>query len=240
LSRGLTIRALIAVLSCSFAQATAEAPPEAPLQRVSREQLCVTNGIVSSLPDGRLSIETPSSRAVLRVGTDQIAELRFHYLGPTKASKPLASGELRRQIGLKLRAQDTCNLVYAMWHIEPDSKFAVSLKRNPDKHTHAECHAGGYVTMKARNHVDLPRIQPGESHWLRAALRGDDLTLIADGRLVWEGTMGREVTTFNGPVGFRTDNARFEFEYYAGNSVAAAASRAAEGRFNPCSTGSGD
>ena len=26
-------------------------------------------------------------------------------------SEPLASGEFRRQIGLKLRAQDTCNLV---------------------------------------------------------------------------------------------------------------------------------
>jgi len=240
LSTGLATRVLIALLSCPVTQATAEAAPEEPLQRISREQLCVTNGIVSSLPDGLLGIETPSSRAIVRVVTDQTAEVRFRYLGPTKASKPLASGELRRQIGLKLRAQDTCNLVYAMWHIEPDSKFSVSLKRNPDKHTHAECHAGGYLTMKARSHLDLPRIQPGESHWLRAALRGDDLTLIADGRLVWEGTLGSQIATFDGPVGLRTDNARFEFEYYAGNPGAGDASRAADGRFNSCSTGTED
>jgi len=218
----------------------AEAAPETPLQRIGREQLCVTNGIVSALPDGRLAIDAASSRAVVRVGTDQTAEVRFRYLGPTKASKPLASGELRRQIGLKLRAQDTCNLVYAMWHIEPDSKFAVSIKRNPDKHTHAECHAGGYVTMKARSSVDLPKVQPGESHWLRASLHGDDLTLIADGRVVWEGTLGSQMATLEGPVGFRTDNARFEFEFYAGNPGAGTASRTLDERFNQCSTGSED
>jgi len=240
MSKGVALSALIALLSCSFTRAMAEAGPEAPLQRISREQLCVTNGIVSSLSDGRLAIDTPSSRAVVRVVTDQTAEVRFRYLGPTKASKPLASGELRRQIGLKLRAQDSCNLVYAMWHIEPDSKFAVSIKRNPDKHTHAECHAGGYLTVKPRSSVDLPRVQPGESHWLRAALRGDDLTLVADGRVVWQGTLGSQMATFDGPVGFRTDNARFEFEYYAGNPGAGTASRALDGRFNQCSTGSED
>jgi hypothetical protein len=231
---------LIALLSCSFTRAMAEAAPETPLQRIGREQLCVTNGIVSALPDGHLAIDTPSSRAVVRVGTDQTAEVRFRYLGPTKASKPLASGELRRQIGLKLRAQDTCNLVYAMWHIGPDSKFAVSIKRNPDKHTHAECHAGGYVAMKARSRVDLPKVQPGESHWLRASLHGDDLTLIADGRVVWEGTLGSQMATLEGPVGFRTDNARFEFEFYAGSTGAGTASRALDERFNQCSTGSED
>ena len=37
-------------------------------------------------------------------------------------------GELRRQFGLKLRAQDACNLVYVMWRIEPASKLVVSIK----------------------------------------------------------------------------------------------------------------
>jgi len=236
-SKGLATTALIAVLSCWFAGA-GPAPPEGPLQRISKEQLCVTNGIVSALPDGRLAIDTPSSRAVVRVITDPTAEVRFRYLGPTKASKPLASGELRRQIGLKLRAQDTCNLVYVMWHIEPDSKFAVAIKRNPDKHTHAECHAGGYVAMKPRRSLEFPRVEPGESHSLRAELHGNALSVIADGRLVWEGTLPSEAATFDGPVGFRTDNARFEFEYYALSPRAGSASRALEERFNQCSTGS--
>jgi hypothetical protein len=170
----------------------------------------------------------------VRVASDQTAELRFRYLGPTEASKPLASGELRRQIGLKLKAQDSCNLVYAMWHIEPDSRFAVSIKRNPDKHTHAQCHAGGYVTIRPAHSVALPRIQPGESHSLRADLRGATLTLVADDRVVWEGILRNERSTFDGPVGFRTDNARFEFEYYVGN--AGAAPRAADRHVADCNT----
>jgi hypothetical protein len=143
---------------------------------------------------------------------------------------------MRRQIGLKLRAQDSCNLVYAMWHIAPDSRVAVSVKRNPGAHTHAECHAGGYVTIQARRRVDLPSIRPGESHSLRAVLKGEELHLIADGTLVWDGSLGSEIETFDGPVGFRTDNARFELEYYAGRAGLRTSPGAQEGRPGPCST----
>jgi len=204
-----------ALLSYGAAQSMAAEMPAAPLQRVERGTLCVTNGIVSGLSGGRLSVETPSSRAVLRVASAQMAEIRFRYLGPSEGSKPLASGELRRQIGLKLRAQDTCNLVYVMWHIEPDSRVAVSVKRNPGKKTHQECGANGYVNVRARTSRSRPRIVAGETHTLRAELRGEDLTVLADGQLVWEGGVGHTIAEFDGPVGFRTDNARFILEYYA-------------------------
>jgi hypothetical protein len=211
--------AFFASLYCSSAQSTPSATSATPLRRIEREELCVTNGVVSALPDGRLAIDTPSSRAVLQVATAQTAEIRFRYLGPSERSKPLASGELRRQIGLKLRAQDTCNLLYAMWHIEPDSKIAVSVKSNAGKHTHEECGAGGYVNIKPLTSGAVRKIGPGESHTLRAELRGTNLVLAADGRIVWEGTVGNRITEFEGPVGFRTDNARFTFEYYAGGVI---------------------
>jgi hypothetical protein len=207
--------AFLASLYSSSARPTPLAADAPPLQRVEREKFCVTNGVVSALPDGRLAIDTPSSRAVLRVATGQTAEIRFRYLGPSESSKPLASGELRRQIGLKLRAQDTCNLLYAMWHIEPDSRIAVSVKRNPGKHTHEECGARGYVNLKPRTSIALPKVSPGESHALRAELRGTNLSLLADGRVVWEGTVGSDIDEFDGPVGFRTDNARFTVQYFA-------------------------
>src|SRR6202044_499948 len=92
----------------------------ASMWRVDRDELCVTNGVVSSPRGGELVIDTPSSRAVVRDlarSQDQVAEIRFRYLGASQESKPLASGELRRQIGLKLQAEDACNVVYAMWHI---------------------------------------------------------------------------------------------------------------------------
>jgi hypothetical protein len=215
LKRALAILALVIGAPGAFAQKESAAA----LQRIDRDDLCVTNGTVSMLPGGRLAIDTPSSRAVVRAATqssaDQLAEIRFRYLGPTQASKPLASGELRRQIGLKLRAEDTCNLIYAMWHIEPDAKVAVSVKRNAGMHTNEQCHAGGYVNLKAPRPIDLPPIRPGEIHTLRAELHGNELKLAADGKVAWQGTLGNEPPSLHGPAGFRTDNARFELEYYA-------------------------
>jgi len=136
---------------------------------------------------------------------------------------------LRRQIGLKLQAEDTCNLIYAMWHIEPDTMVAVSVKRNTGMHTHEQCHAGGYVNIKAQRRIDLPPIQPGQTHTLRAELHGNDLTVTADGNVAWYGSLGDEPLSLQGPTGFRTDNARFEFQYYADPPADAQTRRGAPG-----------
>ncbi|HEY4408116.1 MAG TPA: hypothetical protein VGN55_25975 [Xanthobacteraceae bacterium] len=210
--------AILALVICAPCASAQNAPAPA-LQRIDYNDLCVTNGAVSKLPGGRLAIATPSSRAVVRAeperAADQVAEIRFRYLGPTPSSKPLASGELRRQIGLKLRAQDTCNLLYAMWHIEPDARIAVSIKRNAGMDTHAQCGAGGYVNFKSEERGDLPPIRPGEAHTLRAELHGNDLTVTADGKVAWQGGFGNELPPLSGPPGLRTDNGRFELEYLA-------------------------
>jgi hypothetical protein len=188
------------------------------LQRIDHGRLCVTNGVVSALAGDRLTIDTASSRAIAQVGgesaSDQIAEIHFKYLGPSQDSRPLASGVLRRQIGLKLRAQDSCNLIYAMWRIEPDTGVTVSLKRNAGLHTHRECGAHGYVNFKSQDRGDLPPIRPGEVHQLRAELQGSYLAVTADGKVAWQGALGDEMALPVGPPGFRTDNARFTLEYF--------------------------
>jgi len=214
--------AVLAIVICSTG-AFGQKGPGAALEQIDRDDLCVTNGVVSTLPGGRLAVEAASSRAVLRASSgqtpDQVAEIRFRYLGSSQTTKPLASGELRRQIGLKLRAEDTCNLIYAMWHIEPDSRIAVSIKHNAGMHTHEQCRAGGYRNINAPRQLDLPAIRPGEAHTLRAELRGNDLTVTADGKVAWQGTLGNDTSSFIGPTGFRTDNARFEFDYYTDRST---------------------
>ena len=48
--------------------------------------------------------------------------------------------------------------------------------------------------------------------------------LVAAGKIAWQGSLGRELVLPFGPPGFRTDNARFAFEYFA---AAAPRSRAA-------------
>ena len=232
--------AVFVFVCCPPAHSTPPATSSPFLQAIGKDKLCVTNGTVTTLPSGKLAIDTPSSRAVVRVRTTQTAEIRFRYLGPSEGSRPLASGELRRQIGLKLRAEDACNLLYVMWHIEPDSKFGVSIKRNGGKHTFEECHANGYVTIKPRKSVERLKIRPGEYHTLRAELKGTELTLFADDRAVWEGTVGTGIAEFDGPVGLRTDNARFEFDFYAHLLGSDHSSMTRGDRIDRCQPSSGD
>lgn len=184
--------------------------------RIGRDGFDVTSGVIRALPDERLGIEVPEVRAVLRRRTAPAAEIRFRYLGPTSATKPLASGEVRRQIGLKLRAQDTCNVVYVMWHIEPDRRLAVSIKRNPGQRTHTECGARGYVNLRPRRNASTAPVRIGSSHTLRAVLLNDTLTVWADGVVAWEGALPATLLDFDGPVGLRSDNAAFELAYFAG------------------------
>jgi hypothetical protein len=130
---GLCVWAVIFLNALSLG--TEAKPPRTDLNPVSRANLCVTEGTIEQMPGGRLSVSVPKMRAYLNALTPQIAEARFTYLGSTGNEARLGSGELRRQFGLKLRAQDACNLVYAMWRMEPESKLVVSIKSNPGQHT---------------------------------------------------------------------------------------------------------
>ena len=125
---------------------------------------------------------------------------------------------MRRQFGLKLRAQDPCNLVYAMWRIEPESKLVVSVKSNPGQHTSAECGNRGYHNIKPVHSSPVPVLRSGAAHTLRAEMNGAEMRVYADNNLVWEGSVGPEGGSLSGPVGIRSDNVRLELELRAGQS----------------------
>jgi hypothetical protein len=186
---------------------------------VGRDNLCVTEGVVDKAADGRLAINVPKMRAYVNTWTSPAVEAHFVYLGPTAQESRLGSGQTRRQFGLKLRAQDPCNLVYAMWRIEPESKLVVSVKRNPNEHTSAECRNGGYQNIKPRHFSPVPLLRPGESHTLRAEMAGEELRVFADDREVWEGSVGADAASLEGPVGIRSDNARLELDLKVGEYV---------------------
>lgn len=76
--------------------------------------VCVTNGSLEKDPGGKLIINTPSSRAVAKGANDSVTAIRFEYLGPAAGETRLASGVVRRQLGVKLRAEDSCNVIYIM------------------------------------------------------------------------------------------------------------------------------
>ncbi|GMU11531.1 hypothetical protein [Corallococcus caeni] len=195
------------------------ADPPAPggLVPVTQRQLHVTEGQLVSLaedaPDGtHFAIEVPRQRAVVPETTGDEAELRFTWLGITDPAIPLASGQQREQVGLKLRARDGCNVIYAMWRIAPSAGIVVNFKRNPDDHESAECGNAGYTTVRPRFMEPLDKLSPGESHVLRARIDADVLTVYADGKRVWEGVLPADALVLEGPAGMRTDNARVRFQ----------------------------
>ena len=176
---------------------------------------CVTEGSLEKGPGDRLSVNVPKMRAYVNRATAPSAEIRFRYVGPTKEESKLGSGQVRTQFGLKLRAQDPCNLVYIVWRIDPESKLVVSLKRNPSEHTSAQCGNRGYTNIKPSKASAVPRIAAGQSHTLRAELNEQALRVFVDNKGVWEGDVGRGAARLEGPVGIRTDNAQLEFSYLA-------------------------
>src|SRR5262249_30266710 len=112
-------------------------------RQVSRAELDVSDGKVGEKSDGSLTTDSPEVRATQRARSAKAARLVFTFHGPTKEESKLASGQVARQIGLKLRAKNTCNLLYVMWKLDGKERVAVSVKRNPGQSTHKECGAKG-------------------------------------------------------------------------------------------------
>lgn len=205
--------------------------PTSPVRVVAvpHAKLCITEGALEDLNDSRLAVNVPKMRAFVAAATPQVAEARLTYLGPTSADARLGSGEMRRQFALKLRAQDGCNLVYAVWRIEPESRIVVSIKRNPGMHASSECGNGGYRNIKPRRSSAVPRLTPGASHSLLAEMNGSEMRVSVDGAVVWEGDLGPEALAIDGPVGVRTDNGRFEFQFLTSGIGAPVACRSEKG-----------
>lgn len=185
---------------------------DAPLAPIDSASLCVSSGRVDSPGARRFHIDAGGVRAVVAGDHGTAAEIAFIYRGPSSTPVPLANGELRRQIGVKLRARDTCNVVYVMWHIAPSSGIFVSVKHNAGASTHRECGASGYINVKPESSTPPSLIERDDLHRLRADLRGGVLEVMADDVLVWRGRLPSEAFAFDGPAGLRTDNGIFDLE----------------------------
>jgi hypothetical protein len=110
----------------------------------------VSNGKIDKAAGGRLSVTSKEMRATFKhASPSQKVTRNFTYLGPTKEISHLGSGEVRHQFGIRLKAHDTCNLVYVMWNFDTQ-KIAVSVKLNPGQRTHEECLDHGYHGIKPR------------------------------------------------------------------------------------------
>ncbi len=205
----MTRRALYILLAvgCGSSQVStvSAGPTGRALHPVAHDTLCVTKGAIANS-----SIAEPTVRAFAMGTSGDAAQLAFRYAGDSRSARALDSGEMRKQVGLKLRAQDSCNVVYVMWRIAPKPGFAVQVKYNPGKARNEECGTEGYIKVKPSSHAAIPELSVGTSHTLRAEIHGDELRAWIDGALVWAGTLPDEARQITGPAGLRTDNVRIE------------------------------
>jgi hypothetical protein len=171
------------------------------LEPVAPGRLRVTRGAIA-----QGEIRRPTVRAVAVDSDGEAAELRFELVGTSETYRALASGGLRRQLGLKLRAADTCNVIYVMWRIAPAAALSVQVKYNPGKRSHVACGADGYHDVAPTSYVPVAPPSLGSMHALRAAIRKDELTAWIDDAVSWRGVLPDIAHAFSGPVGLRTDN----------------------------------
>jgi hypothetical protein len=207
-----TLLTAMAVLAFGPSFAGARAPH---YRAVGLERLDVTAGAVQEA-GAWLQTRSGEMRATERDRGRHAAtaRLRFRLLGPSDEVVPLGSGLVRRQIGLKLRAADPCNLVYVMWRSAPDSRIAIFVKRNPGQTTSAQCGNRGYTDVAT---VPAATAADGAAHVLEARTRpvpggGLRLVVLTDG-VVWarETLPAALVSGLDGPVGVRSDNGAYAF-----------------------------
>lgn len=180
--------------------------PRIKLSPVAKAALCATKG------EARIGerVTQPTARAFARDTSGDAAALTFVYRGATEHERALASGDDRRQLGLKLRAANGCNLVYVMWRLDPRPQLDISVKYNPGMTTHENCGASGYKKVTRAEHGSVPRLVIGERHTLRAEIDGDELTVWIDERPAWRGTLPGQARRLSGPAGLRSDNLAFD------------------------------
>ena len=199
----------LAVMGCGSSHVEA-APsehlsPSIEVKAIEKDTLCVTKGAVTDN-----AVTEPTFRGYARGAGGDAAQLTFTYRGETKDTRELASGEARRQLGLKLRAQDSCNVVYVMWRLDPLPKIDVSVKSNPGLKTHSECGANGYIKVRPYKKTFVPAFEYGKTHTLRAEIIGDELFAWIDGKQVWQGRLPDAARDIKGPAGIRSDNVQLD------------------------------
>jgi hypothetical protein len=200
---------LLLLAACSGSHvdaAPSDHAPSIPIAPIASDALCITRGHLV----GDRSIEEPTLRGYARGAGGDAAQLTFTYRGESFETRQLAGGQERRQIGLKLRAQDSCNVVYVMWRLDPRPKLDVSVKHNLWKRTHEECGADGYTKVRPIKKTLIPAFEFGTTHTLRAEIVGDELFAWIDGKLQWQGRLPETARTIAGPAGLRSDNIKFD------------------------------
>ncbi len=214
---------------------TCTALPSGEYHEIDRAALLVTTGEVNQ-KDGYLEIEHPKVRGTEKTDPHYSARLQFRFNGKTSEEEPLKSGQIPEQFGFKLRAKNSCNVLYVMWRFRESTQngpeqVVVSHKRNPGlSHNWSwwifnGCSTRGYTVYRKAEQSEedygFPTALDRKIHLLEADLfyveglgypivvHADDL-MVASTVIPTDSLMG-----LNGPVGIRSDNAVLDFNLWS-------------------------
>jgi hypothetical protein len=187
------------------------------------ELLCLTQGLATFGPEAppsydetaELDFEGSSiqtrgllSHVYAAAAGYQRVRMRFAY-----AAYVVGSNTWRRQVALKLKAANSCNVAYVTWVFEKagvaSNTLEIKRKSNPGHWLDSQCSdaAGeptGYTTIDS---VTLPGAPPapGSTITFEAELRGDALRVWVNGTTRFNQTV-LALGASGGWAGFRTDN----------------------------------
>jgi hypothetical protein len=210
----LLLAVLVATSSSAFAQTNPDPEAGPPYVPANMATLCYTRGRMNTDQGLReLQLNDAVLRMVALHSHPDAAKLVFVWRGHSSTTVPLGSGQIRRQFGLKLRAESGCNLVYVMWRLEPVPGLDISVKVNPGMNDAGDCGTSGYIQISP-GLVPLPVIDVGHQHTLEARISGLDLAVWVDDLPIGLWTLPSSVQWLSGPVGIRTDNLVLDAELF--------------------------
>jgi len=194
------------------------------VKAVDYRNLKVTSGKIEQTKSGLFSIKHNTVRATeIRHpgGYARHAKLRFSFKGRSDKTRKLASGSIKRQIGLKLRAKNACNLVYVMWSFLPTERITVHTKRNPGKSKSKQCGNNGYKLLKKYDVPASKSALDGRTARLQADFVTKGSTYYVDvyvdnKRVISvpiDASFGSNVV---GAAGLRSDNGKYLFRFWSG------------------------
>lgn len=186
----------------------------------ARIKLMATEGTLFEGKDGLGIYQVKDERLRAKAVESKASrlEMTFKFEGKSAVTKNLKSGKSRVQLGCYLAAKNQCNLLYAMWRVEPEPGIFVQLKSNPGQSTHAECENDGYATVKPTFQKKMAAPVPNRSYRYLCELSGNTLTVKIDQEKVWSGVVDLKLLDPNGYSGVRSDNAVWEFGVTGENS----------------------
>lgn len=164
---------------------------------------CAVEDGTTTACGSQVSTAAPEMRCVFTRSNDQVY-LFFIYSGDTATLAHLGDGSVRRQIGLKVIAQNTCNVLYVMWWT--DGTIQASMKINPNMSTHAQCADGGYSVIGS--YSGPPLVVSTSVHMLHVRIlrATKQLVIQTDNGSAHTFVLPDPALQLIGPTGLRTDN----------------------------------